>query len=165
MNWLVDGLLMAMLWVAGTIVVFWLAFALASLFEGFPRLRLHQGLGMVGVSGWIFGFFNSFGPDGGTEWLVIATAVVCLLLFAGMWGREFRLLMLRRADEFPDRSDKLVWTFALTVMAPAGVWLFRSFRRARWPVVAEAAGPHPLDLPGPPDEPAVDGFGMPRIGA
>jgi len=41
--------------------------------------------------------------------------------------------MLRRDDEFPGRFDKLAWIFALTILAPAGVWIFRSFRLARWP--------------------------------
>ena len=69
--------------------------------------------------------------------------------------------MLRRADEFPDRHDKLAWVFVLTAMAPAGVWLFRSYRRARWPEVLDGVRPHPLDEPAP----DLDATEMHRIGA
>ncbi len=80
-----------------------------------------------------------------------------------MWSQEFRLLMLRGADEFPDRFDKLAWVFVLTVMAPAGVWLFRSYRRARWPELPKAALTHPLDeLVAGPDVATPE---MDRIGA
>ncbi len=142
--------------VAAMTVVPWLVFALASLLAGFPRLRLHQILGMVGVSAWVFAFLNNLGPRGGTDFLVFVTMVGSLILFAGMWTREFRLLMLRRADEFADRHDKLAWTFVLTVMAPAGVWLFRSYRKARWPEAPAIVGPHPLDDLEPSGKPAPD---------
>ncbi|WP_435008923.1 hypothetical protein P12x_000175 [Tundrisphaera lichenicola] len=144
---LAELMIFALVLVLTTIAVPWLTFALASLFSGFPRLRLHQVLGIVGVSAWVLGFLASLGPSGGTELLVFFTTVVILLAFAGMWTREFRLLMLRRADEFPDRHDKLAWTFVLTVMAPAGVWLFGNFRKARWPEAIKADQPHPLDDP------------------
>ena len=75
--------------------------------------------------------FASLGSSEGTMLLVIVTTVVILPAIAGMWLREFRLLMLRRSDEFPDPLDKMAWVFVLTVMAPAGVWMFRSYRRAR----------------------------------
>lgn len=142
--------------VAAMTVVPWLVFALASLLAGFPRLRLHQILGMVGVSAWVFAFLNNLGRRGGTEFLVFVTMVGSLILFAGMWTREFRLLMLRQSDEFADRHDKLAWTFVLTVMAPAGVWLFRSYRKARWPEAPAIVGPHPLDDLEPSGKPAPD---------
>jgi hypothetical protein len=59
------------------------------------------------------------------------------VMFCGMWVREFRLLMARRDDEFPGRLDKLAWIFALTILAPAGVWMYRSFRLAQSPAIAE----------------------------
>jgi hypothetical protein len=143
-----DYVLFAVILAAAVTAVPWLIFALASLLAGFPRLRLHQILGIVGVAAWVFAFLNRTGPFGGNELLVFVTIVACFLGFAGMWNHEFRLLMLRRPDEFPDPRDRLAWIFLLTVMAPAGVWLFRSYRKARWPE-AVAAGPHPLDSADP----------------
>ena len=132
------GLVVAM--ILGT----WLVFALATFFEGFPKLRIHQVLGIVALSAFALAIIAALELRE-AAFLVIIPAIAILLMFAGMWSREFRLLMLRRADEFPDRTDKLAWIFVLTAMAPAGVWLFRSYRRARWPEVLEAAHPHPLD--------------------
>jgi hypothetical protein len=156
-----EVLMLGVAIVASIFMVPWLAFALAGLFEGFPRLRLRQVLGMVGASAWVLGFIVSLESNGeGTGYLLLITVVAGLLAFAGMWAREFRLLMLRGADEFPDRSDKLAWIFVLTAMAPAGVWVFRSYRKARWPGTA-ATAPHPLDAAEPFDHtPAMD-----RIGA
>jgi hypothetical protein len=140
------------------VVLPWLTFALTALFDGFPRLRLQQILGIVGVSAWVLAFFA--GREGAYV-LTFVSVVVILLAFAGMWSHEFRLLMLRRSEEFPDRLDKLAWVFVLTVMAPAGVWLFRSYRRARWPEATKVERPHPLDEP----DPGVDVPEMQRIGA
>ena len=129
-----ESLIFAVFFAIAAVVVPWLSFALASLFAGFPRLRIRQVLGLVAVSGWVFGFFNTLGPGAETDLLVFSTAVLALVAFAGMWAREFRLLMSRRADEFPDRSDKLIWAFALTAVSPrpAVLGLFGPYRRARW---------------------------------
>ena len=144
-----DPLAFAIITITAMVAIPWLAFALASLFSGFPRLRLHQILGIVGVTAWVFGFINALGPPYfSSGYLLFFTTIVVLLCFAGMWSREFRLLMLRRADEFPDRFDKLTWTFLLTVMAPVGVWMFRSYRRVQWPEPAKETRPHPLDEQG-----------------
>jgi hypothetical protein len=157
-----DTFIVVVLVVAAAIGVPWLIFALASLFAGFPRLRLHQILGIVGVSAWVFGFMNALGPPFyAVGPLLFFTSVGVLLAFAGMWTHEFRLLMLRRAEEFTDPSDKRTWIFVLTVMAPAGVWLFRSYRKVRWPDTLEAVRPHPLDEV----ETVVEVSDMARIGA
>jgi hypothetical protein len=124
----------------------WLVMALAALIEGFPRLQLRQVLGIVGVVAWVLAYV--VGGENAYV-LTVASVVVILLMFGGMWSHEFRLVMSRRSDEFPDRHDKLAWVFVLTVMAPAGVWLFRSYRKARWPEAIKAARPHPLDEPDP----------------
>ena len=71
---------------------------------------------------------------------LLAVAVVFLCTRA--WIREFSFLMALRDEDFPGRSDKLVWVILLTVMVPIGFWTFRSFREAHWPgldVEAEAA--------------------------
>jgi hypothetical protein len=141
------------------IVVPWVVFALL---DGFPRLRLHQIIGIVALVAWVFGLIAAaWGPFRRLEYLVLASAVVVLLCFAGMWSYEFRLLMARRAKEFPARFDKLAWVFVVTVMAPVGVWLFRSYRRVQWPECAKASRPHPLDEP----TTGVDVSEMQRIGA
>lgn len=135
--------------VAAVLAVPWLIFAITSLFEGFPRLRLGQGLGIVAVAAWVFGFLNVNDRGGpGEQQFVFVTIIGVLLAFAGMWSREFRLLMLRGDDEFPGRFDRLAWMFVLTAIAPAGVWLFRSYRKARWPVAAKPTAPlGPFDEP------------------
>jgi Flp pilus assembly protein TadB len=158
-----DAVIFTMLLVVAIIEIPWTAFALASLVAGFPKLRLQQLLGIVGVFAWIFAYLASLGPSNSTALLVIGTVVAILLAFAMMWLREFPRLMARRADEFPERLDKLAWVFVLTVMAPAGVWLFLAYRRSRWPEAAKAAFPHPLDEPEA--DPEVDVPGMQRIGA
>jgi hypothetical protein len=48
--------------------------------------------------------------------------------------------MSRRDDEFPGRSDKRGWFLLLTLAAPAGVWIFRSYRKARWPESSRSGG-------------------------
>ena len=127
---------------ATVILVPWLFFAVSSLFEDFPRMGLGQVAGLVAAVGWALGLVLN--PEEGAQTYLIVSEVVGMLLFAGMWVREFRLLMLRRDDEFPGRFDKPAWVFALTILAPAGVWLHRSYRRASSQTGGKA--------PRPPDE-------------
>jgi hypothetical protein len=118
-------------------------FLVFSLFEGFPRLKLRQVAGIVAATALVFSIF-SVGPQGETP--IIAILVVApLMIFFGLWRQEFRHLMLRTGDEFPDPGDKSRWFGLLTLGAPAGVWLFRSFRKARWP--EPAAGPRGRQSP------------------
>jgi hypothetical protein len=113
------------------IVVPTFCFLLIGLFEGFPKLRLGQIGGMVIVAAFIFAVMT---VDGNGEWPIMLLGVaIPLIVFFTLWRREFAALMLRRGDEFPDPTDKMVWVVLLTVAAPAGVWLFRSYRKARWP--------------------------------
>src|SRR5262249_9870263 len=125
-------------------VVTWLALFLAMLVAGFPRLNLRQVAGIVLVAAWVCALFASAPWE--TERLIFLTVVAVRLGFAGMWIYEFRALMLRRDDEFPGRFDKLVWALALLVFAPAGVWLFRLYRKAQWPD-APRAGRAPAGAP------------------
>lgn len=122
--------------VAGLIAVPTLAFMLLALFEGFPRIRLGQIAGIVAVVAWFFGLFSG-GPWYAEAYLFFSVVGIVLLFF-GVWKRELRLLMSRRDDEFPGRFDKLGWFLLLTLAAPAGPWLFRSYRKARWPEVSRA---------------------------
>jgi hypothetical protein len=113
---------------ATVVLVPWIFFALSALFEDFPRIGLRQVAGLIAAVAWVLGF--ALNTEEGRQAYLLLSEVVGMLLFAGMWVREFRLLMLRRDDEFPGRSDKLAWVFALTILAPAGVWLHRSYRLA-----------------------------------
>jgi hypothetical protein len=65
-------------------------------------------------------------------WLIFG-GIALLVAFARAWMREVTFLMSLRDEDFPGRSDKLVWVFLLVVMAPVGFWVFRSFRESRWP--------------------------------
>jgi hypothetical protein len=111
-------------------------FALLTLFEGFPRIRLGQIAGIVAVLAWVFALFSAGPWNEGPLLAILAASLV--LIFLSTWKREFRLLMLRADDEFPGRWDRLAW-FLVIVLAPAfGPWLFRSYRKARWPELSTA---------------------------
>jgi hypothetical protein len=113
------------------VVLPWTALALASLFVGFPRLRLSQLAGMVLVAAWFSAIFSI--PGNNVENQVIVTVMFMLPVIGGMWIHELRTLMVHRDDEFPGRFDKLIWSLALLFFAPAAVWLFRHYRRTQWP--------------------------------
>jgi hypothetical protein len=130
------------------VLVPWTFFAIAELFEGFPRIGFRRAFGLLGlvalVAGTGLAFYLFEVTDSSEELLFLVMLIPILgwlvigpVMFCGMWVREFRLLMLRRDDEFPGRSDKLAWIFALTILAPAGVWMYRSFRLAHWPAIVE----------------------------
>lgn len=135
---------MAAIPLAGLIVLPWLALGLASLFMGFPRLQIRQVLGIVLVVAWSLALFAGTGQE---EIQLLATVVLLLIAFGGMWLNEFRLLMSRRDDEFPGKYDKLVWSLALVIFAPAGVWLFRFYRQSRRPANAAADAQEPAPSP------------------
>jgi hypothetical protein len=132
-----EELFFVTIWLAmAFLVIPTLFLGVLALFEGFPRIRLGQICGIVAVFAWFFGLIS-------IEWQARAayltlSVVIALLVFFGLWRREFRLLMLRRDDEFPGRLDKIGWFLMLTVAAPAGVWLYRSYRKARWPETSGA---------------------------
>ncbi len=123
--------------VAGIIAVPTIAFIVLALFEGFPRIRLGQIAGIVAVVAWFFGLFTAPSPWQAEGYLFLSV-VGLVLFFFGVWKRELRLLMSRRDDEFPGRFDKIGWFLLLTLAAPAGAWLFRSYRKARWPETSDA---------------------------
>jgi hypothetical protein len=72
--------------------------------------------------------------------LAIGLFVLALIvIFVACWLHEFRTLMLLGDDAFPGRHDKLIWALLLIVLPPVGVWLFRSYREARWPATKPAS--------------------------
>ena len=92
--------------------------------------------------------------DRGSGELVVAVAtIIATAFFLRTWHDEFVALMNRTDDEFPGRFDKLIWALALIVVAPAGVWFFRSFRKARWPETRTSTStkPEPHELGAAPD--------------
>jgi hypothetical protein len=106
-------------------------FAVLALFEGFPKIRLGQIAGIVAVCAWVFALFSS-GPwnEGPVMFIGGCTLVI---IFLATWKREFRLLMLRGDDEFPGRWDRLAWFLVISLAPAFGPWLFRSYRKSRWP--------------------------------
>jgi hypothetical protein len=106
-------------------------FAVLTLFEGFPKIRLGQIAGIVAVLAWVFAL-GTAGPWNIGPVLFLG-AVVLVLIFLSTWKREFRLLMLRRDEEFPGKWDRLGWFLVISLAPAFGPWLFRSYRKARWP--------------------------------
>jgi MFS family permease len=151
--------------VAAVIVVPTIAFLILALFEGFPRIRLGQIAGMVAVAAWIFGLYSAPGRWQ-AEIYLFWTVVGLLLTFFGLWKREMRLLMSRRDDEFPGGSDKRGWVLLLTLAAPAGVWIFRSYRKAQWRNTPAVRGqwPSPTKPRSSPWDDEVDALSPARAG-
>jgi hypothetical protein len=75
-------------------------------------------------------------------WLIFG-GIGLLVVFARAWVREVTFLMSLRDEDFPGRSDKLVWAFLLILMAPVGFWVFRAFRESRWPAPKPAVEAEP----------------------
>lgn len=74
-------------------------------------------------------------------WWIVFTLIGIGALFARTWIREFTFLMSLRDENFPGRSDKLIWAFVLVVVPPAGVWAMRNFRKTHWPEPVSEAEP------------------------
>ncbi len=160
-----DGFMTILLIIhAVTVVIPTVGFALIGLLAGFPRIRIGQVAGIVAATAWVLGFFTMQYWELG-RYLALSVIATTLAFFA-LWRREFRLLMLRRDDEFPGRFDKVGWFLMLTLAAPAGVWLFRSFRAARWPEPKGDARPsrrNPWDMDDEQGADALAGAGTGRV--
>jgi hypothetical protein len=86
----------------------------------------------VGLVVLLFAALPSHGPR--SESIVVAILALAILAwFFHVWRREFLFLMDRHDDDFPGRSDKLIWAIMLTMLAPVGLWFFRSYHLAHWP--------------------------------
>ncbi|WP_406694501.1 hypothetical protein V5E97_25845 [Singulisphaera sp. Ch08] len=78
-------------------------------------------------------FTASRGGPREAGFLLFLAALIVVAFFLWAWQREFLFLMGLRDDAFPGRYDKLIWTFLLIMMAPVGLWFFRSYRLTHWP--------------------------------
>ncbi|SIO56204.1 hypothetical protein SAMN05444166_5200 [Singulisphaera sp. GP187] len=74
----------------------------------------------------------SVGPRESSFFLFLA-ALIVIAFFLWAWQREFLFLMSLRDDAFPGQYDKLIWAFLLLMMAPVGLWFFRSYHLTHWP--------------------------------
>jgi hypothetical protein len=84
-------------------------------------------------------------------WVIFAI-IAAVVFFARAWVREFTFLMSLRDENFPGRSDKLIWAFVLVALPPVGLLAFRAVRKSHWP---EPAEPEP-DAPKVRARPASD---------
>ena len=107
--------------------------------------KLWHVLVAIALSAFLFASIFNDGPGQATPLLFALMVVVLLAIRA--WRYEFLLLMSLSDEEFPGRNDKLIWAAALLIVPPIGVWLFRSYRAARWPEPASlkpSAAPHAI---------------------
>src|SRR5262245_21513260 len=72
---------------------------------------------VVVVTALLFGAFVAGpGPEGAFSIVIISLLV--LAWFVRVWCNQFVFLMALRDDDFPGRSDKLIWVFLLFAFAP-----------------------------------------------
>lgn len=93
--------------------------------------RVWQAGGLVALV--VLLFAAAQGGPREASFLLFLAALILVAFFLWAWQREFLFLMGLRDDAFPGRYDKLIWTFLLIVMAPVGLWFFRSYRLMHWP--------------------------------
>jgi hypothetical protein len=101
---------------------------LEDLFGRFRRVRIWQ---LVLAFALLMLVVSIASADSALALVVASLALV--VAFARIWVHEFWSLMALRDDDFPGRFDKLVWAALLVLVAPLGVWLFRSYRLVHWP--------------------------------
>jgi len=91
-------------------------------------------------------------------WMSVALfPLLLMLLLAGFWVTQILDLMHRRDDEFPGRSDKLIWALVIILLPGLG-----AFAYWLWKPLLPVASPESLrreftgiktPQPAPPDEP------------
>jgi hypothetical protein len=102
-----------------------------------PFLRIWHLMALVVVAVLFLKVFAGPGIAPVGLFLMAILAILGLSWFVRVWCDEFVFLMSLADDDLPGHYDKLIWVFLLLSAAPVGVWLFRSFRQARWPEVAK----------------------------
>ena len=104
---------------------------LKAFFDGLRRVRAWQvALAAVPMAVLLTFLDPYMARSGVPQFIAFALAVI---LFASAWAREFHFLMGLADDDLPGRFDKPIWAFVLIGLAPFGLFLFRSYRTARWP--------------------------------
>ena len=76
----------------------------------------------------VFAYFLAIvkaGP-GQEGFLILVAAVAILALFLRLWIREFRRLLALPESAFRSSSGRTTWMILLIVLAPIGLWMFRS---------------------------------------
>ncbi len=58
--------------------------------------------------------------------LILVAVLACLALFLRLWVREFRRFLALPDRAFRDGASRTYWIVMLTLLAPIGLWLFRS---------------------------------------
>ncbi|MDR3632603.1 MAG: hypothetical protein P4L84_02135 [Isosphaeraceae bacterium] len=94
------------------------------------QTKLWHMLVAVALSAFIFA--SVLGPGPGSNLPLNLALLVVLGLLIRAWRHEFLFLMSLRDDDLPGRHDKLIWAIALLFAPPFGIWLFQSYREARW---------------------------------
>jgi hypothetical protein len=95
------------------------------------RFNLWQVMAAVVVTALLLHAMSTPAHEGAVS--VILLALLVLAWFVRTWCNEFVFLMSLRDEDFPGRSDKLIWAIVLMAFAPFSVWFFRSYRLAHWP--------------------------------
>jgi hypothetical protein len=101
--------------------------------------KLWHVLVAVALSAFIFASYLASESGANALPLLLAFSVV-LVLVVRAWRHEFLFLMSLHDDELPGRHDKLIWAAALVLAPPLGIWVFRTYREARWPEPAPLRG-------------------------
>ena len=108
-----------------------LARAFRGLSEQFRQLRPWMVLAAAFGLLLLYTFLDDRSYRVGYFHLLVVVGVV--VGFTVAWVREFLFLMALRDEDLPGRFDKPIWAAVLIVLAPLGLFLFRSHRLAHWP--------------------------------
>ena len=116
------------------------------------RIGLSQLMAVVVAAALALMVMYSHGP-GEAMLPIVLLSVWVLAWFVRNWRKEFVFLMGLKDEDLPGRHDKLIWAAVLLVLAPIGVWFFRSYRLAHWPepksVIQGEFGPEPVGSAAP----------------
>jgi hypothetical protein len=99
------------------------------LFARIRRFGVRHLMLAVAFAAWLFWLLTTHTIG----WPLLLMGALLLVRFFRIWREEFVFLMDRGDEEFPGRSDKVLWAACLILLGPLGVWFFRGYHVARWP--------------------------------